>query len=95
MRTLLESERGKNNDTRLEEIAKEAKEIMDGIKDIKTLLESESGQTNDTMLEEIAEIAKDIKDEISNVKQLLAPRPIELDAWSPSKQALVCEYLCL
>jgi len=43
------------------------------------------------------EKAEEIKDEIRNVKQLLAPRPIELDAGSPSKQALVsalvCEYL--
>ena len=81
VKTLLESESSQNNGTTLEEIAK----------DVKTLLESESSQTNDTRLEEIA---KEIKD----VKQLLhTPRPIELDAGSPSKQALasalVCEYL--
>jgi len=39
------------------------------------------------------EKAEEIKDEIRNVKQLLAPRPIECDAGSLSKQALVCEYL--
>ena len=82
VKTLLESESSKINDTRLEEIAK----------DVKILLESESSQTNDTRLEEIAKEIKDV------VKQLLlAPRPIELDAGSPSKQALVsalvCEYL--
>jgi len=41
--------------------------------------------------------AEEIKHEIRNVKQLLASRPVELDAGSPSKQALVsalvCEYL--
>jgi len=44
--------------------------------------------------------AEEIKDEIRNVKQLLESRPVELDAGSPSKQALVsalvCEYiLCI
>jgi len=74
-----------------------AEEIKDDIKDVKTLLESESGKTNDTRLEELAKEAKEIKDEIRNVKQLLTPRPIECDAGSLSKQALVsalvCEYL--
>jgi len=41
--------------------------------------------------------AEEIKDETRNVKQLLESRPVECDAWSPSKQALVsalvCEYL--
>jgi len=104
VKTLLESESGQINDTRLEEIAKDVKTLLESesgktndtrleeiAKDVKTLLESESGKANDTRLEEIA---KEIKD----VKQLLhTPRPIELDAGSPSKQALasalVCEYL--
>jgi len=107
VKTLLESESVKTNDTRLKEVAKDVKTLLELessqandtrqeeiAKDVKTLLELGSSQTNDNRLEEIA---KDIKDEIRNVKQLLAPRPIELDACSPSKQALVsalvCEYL--
>jgi len=89
VKTLLELASGQTNDSRLEEIAEE---IRDDVKDMKTLLESESGQTNDTRVEDFAKEIKDV------VKQLLlAPRPIELDAGSPSKQALVsalvCEYL--
>jgi len=47
-----------------------------------------------------ASTLEDIAKEIKDVKQLLhTPRPIELDAGSPSKQALVsalvCEYRAL
>ena len=70
-----------------------AREIKDGVNDVKTLLVSGSGEeSNETRL---GDVVRQIKDEM----RLLATNPIkcQYDAWEPSKQALVsalaCEYL--
>ena len=98
VKTLIVSGSVQTNESRIEQIIQEIKnEIREETRDVKNMISSGCEKTNDTRLEEVA---REIREQTEVVKQLLVPRPIELNAGEPSKQALVsalvCEYLvCL